>query len=246
VSESAFNAVSASTQSSSLSALWKEGLGAYTQQNTVATLSTAPIPNMLIANIPQAVISFVYLYYNNVFTCMVLTHEWNRFARTRKGLRVSNPVKGSAQRSTFWLQLPYRYVLPLMATMAILHWFTARSIFFVQMSAYDIGGFVTPKMQVDACVWSPMAVILSVIVGGILILALVGFSLRKLDPGMPIAGSCSLAISAAAHASQNEEDAALKQLMYGVLDEPVDKLGRERVGFSSRGVAPLVNGTVYL
>lgn len=79
-----------------------------------------------------------------------------------------------------------------------------------------------------------------------MILLLLGLSARKLDPGMLIAGSCSLVISAAAHAGQDEVDAAARHLQYGVISED-DTGGRDRrrVGFSSRPVEKLVAGETY-
>lgn len=47
------------------------------------------------------------------FTSMLTAAEWAQFAVTRKALRVSRPRRG--QRSTYWLQLPWKYSLPLLA-----------------------------------------------------------------------------------------------------------------------------------
>ena len=43
---------------------------------------------------------------------------------------------------------------------------------------------------------------------------------RKLGSGMPIIGTCSLAISAACHPAVGDEDAARKPLMYGAVEAP--------------------------
>ncbi|KAI8181002.1 hypothetical protein KHU50_002735 [Colletotrichum sp. SAR 10_65] len=190
--------------------------------NTIEfTLGNSLISNVLLANTPQIVISFVYLFYNNVFTCMVMAHEYARFASVRKPLRVTRPY--GEQRSTFWLQLPYRYIVPIMLIMAFMHWSVSRSIYLVQLEIYDNNGELIAGRSVTGCL-----------------------SARKLDPGMPIAGSCSLVISAAAHAGQDEVDAAARHLQYGVISED-DTGGRDRrrVGFSSRSVEKLVDGETY-
>lgn len=107
--------------------------------NTIEfTLGNSLISNVLLANTPQIVISFVYLFYNNVFTCMVMAHEYARFASVRKPLRVTRPY--GEQRSTFWLQLPYRYIVPIMLIMAFMHWSVSRSIYLVQLEIYDNNG----------------------------------------------------------------------------------------------------------
>ncbi|EQB43346.1 hypothetical protein CGLO_18004 [Colletotrichum gloeosporioides Cg-14] len=200
--------------------------------------------NVILANTPQIIISFLYIFYNNVLTCMVSAHEYARFASVRKPLRVTWPY--GEQRSTFWLQLPYRYIVPIMAIMAFMHWSVSRSIYFVQLEIYDVSGVLVPEKSVTGCAFSPKPIVLSLCLGGGMILLLLGLSAKRLDPGMPIAGSCSLAISAAAHAGKNEVDAAARPLQYGVITEDgTDEKGRRRVGFSSRPVEKLVDGETY-
>ena len=67
--------------------------------------------NVLMANSPQALLSFLFLTYNGLYTCMLMAKEWNDYAYERKTLRVTNPVR--EQRSTYRLQLPYKYGIPL-------------------------------------------------------------------------------------------------------------------------------------
>ena len=206
--------------------------------------SRSLIINVLRANAPQFAISLVYVFYNNVFTCMVGQHEYAKFASVRKALRVSKPE--GKQRSTFWLQLPYRYVLPLMAAMAILHWLIARSIFVVQIRVYDLDHSFMPDKSVNACGYSTIALIFAVGLGGIMILTLVGFAFRRLDPGMPVAVSCSVILSGAAQAGAAEKDAAFQPPMYGVVLQP-QAHGQQiqRAGFSSKEVRPLMDGVIY-
>lgn len=56
-----------------------------------------------------------------------MSREWAQFASTRRTLRVSKPQ--GQQRSTYWLQLPYRYSVPLMGAMVLLHWLMSRGLF---------------------------------------------------------------------------------------------------------------------
>lgn len=75
-----------------------------------------------------------------------------------------------------------------------------------------------------------------------MIIVLLGNGFRRLDPGMPIAGSCSVAISAACHAHEGD-GVALQKLMHGVLEDKED--GKPRVGFSGKPVTPLQDGVIY-
>lgn len=92
-----------------------------------------------------------------------------------------------------------------------------------------------------------MAIVLSLFVSGAVILALLANVTRKLEPGMPLASSCSLAITAACHASHGDEDAALLPLKYGVVfaEDPDSESGYEHACFSSKEVTPLVDGHWY-
>jgi hypothetical protein len=87
------------------------------------------IANVLVANSPQVLLSAVYVSYNSMFTCMLLGWEWASFAYERKGLRVSAESPRGDQRSGYFLSLPYRFALPLMAVSGLLHWLVSQSIF---------------------------------------------------------------------------------------------------------------------
>jgi hypothetical protein len=75
---------------------------------------------VLLANLPQIILSFLYLTYNGLYTSMHLAHEYGGYATQRKALRVTTPR--GVQRSTYWLQLPYTYGVPLILASATLHW----------------------------------------------------------------------------------------------------------------------------
>jgi hypothetical protein len=90
------------------------------------------IGNVLIANSPQIILSAIYYSYNGLFTTFLLSNELNQFAATRKGLRVSIRPEQS-QRSTYFLQLPYRYGIPLMVFSGVLHWLCSQSLFLVSV-----------------------------------------------------------------------------------------------------------------
>ncbi|SMQ51901.1 unnamed protein product [Zymoseptoria tritici ST99CH_3D7] len=166
----------------------------YTADTLIRTTLDASIfSNILLVNTPQVPISFVYLFYNNAVTGMLLARN---YASTRKPLRTTRPV--GQQRTTYWLQMPYRYVLPLMAGMALLHWLVS-SIFLVQIETYDASESSKDTLvdTINACDYSIIFAIPALVLGFALIVSLGYLSYRKLDPGMPVAGPCSLAISAA-------------------------------------------------
>ncbi|KAK4554985.1 hypothetical protein LTR86_007751 [Recurvomyces mirabilis] len=240
--------------------------GAIDTTNVVSSsLNASLVANVVLANTPQLLISFIYVFYNDAFTRMLMSHEYSQFATTRKSLRVTRP-RGQ-QRSTYWLQLPFRYVVPMMSLMVLLHWLVSRSLFLVRMSVYDIAGLRAPDQDIYGCGFSPLAILLALCVGTIMIVVLVVLGrFRFIEAGMPAASSCSVALSAAAHPAENEgDDVALLPLQYGVVSgraSPSDvpytgthEYGarrfkacsgrRQHACFSSKEVRSLENGVVY-
>lgn len=68
--------------------------------------------NALVANSPRPIFSFLYFTINGLFSGMLAASEWSKLETKRKGLRVYASPTG-AQRSSYTLQLPYKYALPL-------------------------------------------------------------------------------------------------------------------------------------
>ena len=159
---------------------------------------TSLIANTIIANVPQLIFSLIYFLSNSLLTSMTLAAEWSRYAVLRRGLRVSwNPK--AAQRRSYFLSLPYRYALPLMASSAMLHWLISQSIFLVGVDAYNADWTRDEGLDVMTCGYTPVAIVSAISVGGAMLLGIVALAFRRLDSAMVVAGSCSLAIAAACH-----------------------------------------------
>ena len=103
-----------------------------------------------------------YLIFNGIFTSMMVTREYLDYATQRKPLRVS--LREGYQRSTYCeyqilrnegdrfvlnagqgLQLPKRYALPLLGSMALLHWLVSESLFLVHISSVDETDLSAPE-----------------------------------------------------------------------------------------------------
>lgn len=87
---------------------------------------------LLVVNIPQLILSFVYLIINLLHTNMQIEKEWNSYGSEMKPLRVSHPQ--GQQTSTYRLQLPYKYSIPLLTMSALLHWVLSNCLFIVIIS----------------------------------------------------------------------------------------------------------------
>jgi hypothetical protein len=242
------NAMKANDQSTSLQALTKLGFGAIDPRTIIQWNIVKTMENILVANLAQPILSFLYFSYNGLFTCMLLGYEWSLYAHERKGLRVSRARSG-AQRSTYFLQLPYRYSLPLMGLSGVLHWLVSQSIFLVAIDLYgviggeDIGG----SSNYMSCGYSPIAIVSVLVLGIFMVIAGFGFGFIPYKPGINLASSCSAAISAACHGEEwdmvDGHDAARARLQWGVVGVGEDGVGH--CAFSARDVNFPEEGKMY-
>ena len=205
---------------------------------------TALAECVLLANLPQMVLSFLYVMYNGLYTSMHLAHEYAGFANDRKPLRVTTP-KGS-QRSTYWLQLPYAYGVPLIVASAAIHWLVSQAVFLARVEVWKDG---VPSEGSNVA-WSgvgydSMAMIHTIWLWSCLLIVVVGMGLRKLPSSMPIAGSCSVALAAAAHRPDSDVDAAVLPVKWGVVRESEDAEGVGHCCFTSEEATEPQVGRLY-
>lgn len=185
---------------------------------------------VLFANMFQVVVSALYLLYNNLLTVMVVASKWNDFISERKFLRVSSPQ--GMQRSHYFLSLPYWYSVPLMTCSGVLHWLISQSVFVVQTVAYTPDFQRNRSQDASSIGYSSIGIILALAVGSILVLALlvIGFARRyKAKPPrdggavppypMPLASTCSAAISANCHRHEEDVDCWLLPVRWGFVSD---------------------------
>ena len=240
--------------SNSISHLWALGFGAVTAESMTygakrqaKSRENTIFLNILITNSPQLLISFLFLTYNSLWTCLLLNKEWFDFARMRKPLRVSKPL--GKKLSTYRLQLPYKYGIPLMVLSGILHWLVSQSLFIVEIHAYDADGSKNEAANITAIGYSRIAIIMAIILGSIAIVFGILMGFRRYTGLMPVAGSCSAAISAACHQPDADATAAELPLMWGVPEDgsSVPTTG-DQTGhccFTSYPVSRPENGRLY-
>jgi hypothetical protein len=202
------------------------------------------LSSILIANLPQTILSFLYLNLNGLLTSMWLADEWSHFATERKSLRVSKP-KGK-QRSTHFLQLPYKIAAPLMVFSGLLHWMISQSIFLAVVAEYDPSGAIVSSIAIASCGYSPLAIILVIVLGGLIIVTTSLLALfRRCEGSIPLVGSCSAAIAAACHQPSWDTDASLKAVRWGAIPDVVNGRGVGHCAFSSGQVESVVEGKEY-
>ncbi|KAI6820880.1 hypothetical protein KC332_g9447 [Hortaea werneckii] len=206
--------------------------------------SAGLVLSVLLANLPQAIVSFLYLTYNGLFTCMCLAHEYSQYglAGRKKPLRVTTPH--GQQRSTYYLQLPFRYAAPLLIASTTLHWLISQSIFLARISTSDYKGQSSSGSDFSEVGFSCLPVLLTILLGTMMLLAALGCGFRKFASHIPVAGSCSVALAAAAHRPKDDVDAAFLPVQWGeVRSEGTDEVGH--CCFTSQEVHDLMPGRRY-
>ncbi|PVH98173.1 hypothetical protein DM02DRAFT_596380 [Periconia macrospinosa] len=232
--------------SKDLASIARLGFGAIDPRTMLKIDVGGVIANTLLANIAQVIISIVYFTYNSLFTSMLLGYEWSTYAHKRKGLRVTHPARG-AQRSTYFLSLPYRFGLPLMAISGLMHWLVSQCIFFVSIDVQKL--WINTVETTQTCGYSPIAMITGLIVGIVMIAVAFGIGYIPHKPGTNLAGSCSAAMSAACHPLPSQktgvEDLMYKKLQWGVVSEPSANDGVGHCSFSDGPVQMPQKGERY-
>jgi hypothetical protein len=209
-------------QSQSFSALLSLGLGTISTETVIfwslpSSGNVGLLSSILVANLPQLILSLAYVTYNALFTSMLAGLEWSQMAWQKKSLRVSQTPQGE-QRSSYFLQLPYRYAIPLLGFSAAMHWLVSQSIFLIAVERYDPQGntsTINSGGEHYTCGWSPLAVLLVVCGGMLMIAGAIGMGWRKYQPGMPLGGTNSAVIAAACHVVEVEENIECKKVKWG-------------------------------
>ncbi|KAK0649217.1 hypothetical protein B0T16DRAFT_127146 [Cercophora newfieldiana] len=155
-------------------------------------LNSATIP--VLANTPQLLLSMCYFAYNGLFTRMISEREWSSFS-TYRSLRVTH--RKGQQRTTYRLQLPYRWSLPLLAVSALLHWLYSNSLY---ITIYE--GHRWPSESINenrGLAYSSRSIVISFAISLAVALAPLILGYVKLPGNMPMAQNSSAVISAACH-----------------------------------------------
>lgn len=208
--------------------LWNLGFGEANDQ----TLFSSGEPyhsnianSVVLANLPHLIFSLIYFQLNAIFTSMLLSKEWNDFGLRRSSLRVSEEPRGE-QRSRYFLQLPYKFSVPLIGAPILFHWLLSQSVFIVSVERRHRATLLQEREDTNTfswglitCGYSPMAIITCLIAGLIVPISVIVVGRRRLPGLMPVAGSCSLAIAAACHHPEGGDrpDDALGLLKWGVM-----------------------------
>lgn len=195
----------------------------------------------MLANVPQLLLSFLSLTYNGLFTCMLLAEGWGRYADERRPLRATDPV--GSQRSTYRLQLLYKYGIPLMIISTILHLLVSRSLFIARISLYMSLGKEDTEDSISTVGYSCLPLLVVIILGGVTVLVGLLNGCRGYRPGISLVGSFGAAISAACHVAVQNPNGPRKRLLWGDVGTSKDGVGH--CYFASLDATAPVKGKKY-
>lgn len=194
-----------------------------------------------LANIPQVFLSLLYFSINRIFTSMAFAREWNNYAVYAQGLRVTSP--SGQQRDTYFLQLPYRWAVPLSITSGLLHWLLSQCLFLVRREMRMRSGELYPG-SICACGYSVVSLLIFTLVFLALFIGLLALLFRSVDVKIPPARHSSLMISAACHPPNEDREVWLKEVGWAVTIEAGEDFDGH-CSFSSMHVAQLKEGMIY-
>lgn len=121
----------------------------------------------LLANTPQLIPSYLCVMINSLFTVMIASNEYMQYAKHRKPLHVTSPA--GEQASTYWLEIPFKYAIPLAALSSLLHWTASRAIFMVQMVVLGDNREIDPIHSISIIGYPSNAILLTIIVGTVIV-----------------------------------------------------------------------------
>lgn len=138
-------------------------------------------------------ISIAYLFYIHLWSRMLVASELNKYAKTPALLRVTLPVQGA--QNTYYLAIKPHLSAVLLILLTLLHFLTIRAYYVVAFSSYDVLGQYSHQ-RITYAISTPSAILALAL--GFAMLCILALALeRRLDAGMPVMGSCSMAISTA-------------------------------------------------
>ncbi|KAI1068119.1 hypothetical protein LB507_004337 [Fusarium sp. FIESC RH6] len=234
--------------------LWNLGFGAVNEVTVITGLEDQNRSDLtsviLLSNLPQVGFSLLYFQYNGLFTSMASAKEWSDFGYMRKPLRVSSIPRGE-QRSRYFLQLPYKFSIPLLLVSILVHWLLSQSIFIVAVESHGHFWYQdvedSMRWEVISCGYSPIAIIFVIITAASMGVAVASIASLRLPTFMPLVGSCSLAIAAACHHPENmpRDGAELKPLQWGAMVYDTERKVSRHCGFSEKPVEEPEIGVMY-
>lgn len=210
--------------------------------------SSVIVPTLLTANVPQLGFSLLYVFYTNIWSKLLIAHEFDRLTTSKKGLRVSERPYGH-QRTSHFFTMPARYAFPLMACSAALHWLCSRSLFMARFDGINVNGIEDPDDKLARLAYNVTGMAALIAVNFAMMVGTVAMAgLHRLRTGLGEI-AMSVVISAACHLQRHEDEPWLQKVQWGDVSGDVAETGDDNTvrhcAFTSLRADPLIIGQEY-
>jgi len=231
-----------------ISNAWSLGLGNVRTQNLILGWNipqlgaSTVLITALVANTPQAFLTFLYMIFNTIATLMQEGENWDLFGaytatskrnlrlvskkHTHRYLRVRNP-RGQ-QKASHLLTLPFRYALPLVCLSGLLHWSCSQALYLANISVIPRDGTLPRQDEITTVAFAPQGMVLLLVLLTVMAIMMSIYATRHFGGQMVIVGSNSAAISASCHVeddvqSQNDRrEMVTRRLAWGEIPRNMD------------------------
>jgi hypothetical protein len=226
--------------------LWtKDLLGRIMSYSDSKNPHTSYINGAVLANLPQLALSALYLTHNNFITRLCAALEFRSYTLRRRGLRVSAPVKSSAQRNSHFLSIPLRWSLLNIAIFVILHTVMSQTLFLHRVYSLYPNSFTDPndigKYLVSMIGFSPLSAFVLSLLLSALVLFIIALGSWRIDWRFPNTTGNSWQIAIACGPPAGITNTQLGQVRWGVVSK--DKIdGTVQCSFRLLPVRPPVVG----
>ena len=132
----------------------------------------------------------------------------------------------------------------LQVTLGLLHWLVSQTIFLARVSTFDRKSQMDLHRSFSTIGYSQLGLISILYYGLILVFVVHLLGFKRFKPCMPLAATCSAAISAACHRPSNAPNASTQPVMWGALPQGDRVIGH--CCFTSHKVSQLAEGSCYM
>jgi hypothetical protein len=207
--------------------LWNGNL----QTNGSVPISGQPskwriLGNIALANTPQLALSVAFYIWNSHLTVMIAARDYDEFAaggeasqgeqkKPKHGLRVTYPQEGTDQRAAYFFAIPFRQWALVTLLWTLLHWLASQAIFFARVDLLSHWLEVT-EFSISQVGYSVLGMMCFLLVAILIFLYGLGVSVVRITSRMPLAATCSAALSAACHPGNSDAQHHQKKVHWGV------------------------------
>lgn len=208
--------------------------------------SSTILRNIVASNTPQLALAFAYYIWNSQALVMITAKEYDSFAASpdgvdtthyqqpKRSLRMTYAREGTEQRNSHFFTIPLRYWIPMTALWTLLQWLASQTIFFARLDLLSHWLKIT-EFSISQVGYSVLGMICFFVVSLVVFLWGAVLSCKNIDNRMPLAATCSAALSAACHPRHTSLKHFEKKIHWGVERQGEGSLssGLQRCTFTS-------------